>query len=100
MYMFEEAIPDCVPEFYRSRQEDAEHKYELLTCCQERCRANRQKLDEAAAAGLPILSYGGYEACWECPDADRDTMTGDDDDMCRVICHNPACPHHGKGKSR
>ena len=62
MYMFEEAIPDCVPEFYRSRQEDAEHKYELLTCCQERCRANRQKLDEAAAAGLPILSYGGDQA--------------------------------------
>lgn len=66
----------------------------------ENARRQAHEAAEAAAAGLPILSYGGYEACWKCPDADSDTMTGDDDDMCRVICHNPACPHHGKGKSR
>lgn len=98
--MFNEPMPDCVPELYRSRQEDADQKYELLVRRQERYKANRQKLDAAVASGLPVLGYGGYGPCWDCPDADHDTMTGDDDDVCRVICRNPACPHHRKEEPR
>lgn len=98
--MFDEPMPGCVPELYRSRQEDADHKYELLVRRQESYRANRQKLDAAIASGLPVLDYGGYGPCWDCPDADHDIMTSDDDDMCRVICRNPACPHHRKEEPR
>lgn len=92
--MFDEPMPGCVPEFYRSRQEDADHKYELRMQCQAYYLANRQKIDAAIAAGMPVLNFGGHDACWTCRDADHDTMTAGDDDICRVICRNPACPRH------
>lgn len=98
MLIFNEPMPDCVPELYRSRQEAEDRKSELEMQRQAHYQANRKKLNDAAAAGLPILDYSGYEACWECPDADHDTMT--DDDMCRVICRHPACPHHRKEESQ
>lgn len=93
---FSEPIPDCVPEYYRSQQEDADHRYELQARRQGIYKANQRMIDAAIASGLPILDYGGYGPCWECPDAGHDTMTGDDDDFDRVICRNPACPHHRK----
>ena len=96
MLIFNEPMPDCVPELYRSRQEAVDHRYDLQARRQAQYDANRQKLDDAIASGLPILDYGGYGPCWDCPDADHDIMTNDDDDMCRVICRNPACPHHRK----
>ena len=96
MLIFNEPMPDCVPELYRSRQEAVDHRYDLQARRQAQYDANRRKLDDAIASGLPILDYGGYGPCWDCPDADHDTMTDSDDDMCRVICHNPACPHHVK----
>ena len=101
MLIFNEPMPDCVPELYRSRQEAEDRKSELEMQRQEHYRANQQKLDAAAASGIPILNFGGYGPCWECSDADHDTMTDEDDDMCRVICRNPACPHHNaKGVSQ
>ena len=100
MLIFNEPMPDCVPELYRSRQEAVDHRYDLQARRQAQYDANRRKLDDAIASGLPILDYGGYGPCWECPDADHDTMTDDDDDMCRVICRNPACPHHRKEESQ
>lgn len=99
MYMFNEPMPDCVPEYYRSQQEDEEHEYELQTRRQEIYQVNRQKI-AAVASGFPVLDYGGYEACRDCPDADHDTMVDDDDDICRAICRNPACPRHRKEESR
>lgn len=97
---FNEPMPDCVPEHYRSLQEDADHQYELQARRQELYRANREKLDAAVASGLPVLDYGGYDACRDCRSADHDTMTSDDDDLDRVICRDPACPRHRKEESR
>ena len=57
---FSEPVPDCVPEYYRSRQEEADHQYELQMKRQELYQANQQKIDAAIASGLPILDYGGY----------------------------------------
>lgn len=94
--MFTEPMPDCVPEFYRSRQEDADHKYESQTWCQAHYLANRQKIAAAIASGLPVLDFGGHSACQDCLDADHDTMTNGDDDLDRVICRDPACPLHRK----
>lgn len=94
MLIFNEPMPDCVPELYRSRQEAVDRRCDFQARRQAQYDANRQKLDAAIASGLHVLNYGGYGPCWECPDADHDTMTDDDDDMCRVICHNSACPHH------
>lgn len=91
-------IPNCVPEYYRSIQEDADHRWELEERRREHYRANQDKIEAAREAGLPLLDYGGYEACWECKDADHDTMTGEDDDICCVICHNANCPQHQKGR--
>lgn len=91
MLIFNEPMPDCVPELYRSRKEDEDRRYDMQARRQAQYQTNRQKLDAAVASGLPILDYGGYDRCWECKDADYDTMTDDDDDMDRVICHNPAC---------
>ena len=90
------SIPNCVPEYYREQQEKLDREYELMERRQEHYQANRQKLDAAARSGLPILDYGGYAPCRKCPDADRDTMRDDDDDICLVICHNPSCPEHKK----
>ena len=96
MFMFDEFMPDCVPELYRSRQEDADRRYDLWARRQAQYQTNRQKLAEAIASDLPILSFGGYDSCQDCPDADHDTMTADDDDICRVICRDPACLRHQK----
>lgn len=98
--MFNDPMPGCVPEFYRSRQEEADHRYDLQMRRQERYRTNREKLDAAVAAGLPVLDFGGYGPCRDCRSADHDTMTSDDDDFDRVICRNPACPRHRKEVSR
>lgn len=94
MMMFNEPMPDCVPEYYRSLQEDAGSRYELRMQRQEHYWANRKKINAAAAAGLPILTLDGCGPCWDCQTADHDTMTADDDDIERVICFNPDCPHH------
>lgn len=96
MYMFSTPMPDCVPEYYRSRQDYQDHKYELQMRRQEHYLANRQKMDEAAASGLSVLTLNDYGPCWNCQTADHDTMTGDDDDFYRVICLDPACPQHKK----
>ena len=90
--MFHEPMPDCVPEYYRSKQEETDRRYELQTKQQELYQANRQKIDTAIMSGLHVLPFGGFDACWYCPDAG--------DDTCRVICRNPACPQHQKEVSQ
>ena len=94
-----ESIPDCVPEFYREQQEERDRRYDLAMRRRARYQANRRKLDAAAEAGLPVLSFGGYDACRECPRADDDTQTDDEDDICCVICHSPTCPEHMKNRT-
>ena len=89
-------MPDCVPEYYREQQEKRDRQYDMAMQRRERYQENQRKLDDAAGAGLPILPFGGYGPCWECPDADHDTATGNDDDFCRVICRDPSCRCHRK----
>ena len=96
----DEPIPDCVPEFYREQQEERDRRYDLAMRRRARYQANRKKLDAAAEAGLPVLSFSGYDACRECPRADGDTQTDDEDDFCRVICHDPSCPEHMKNRTK
>ena len=95
----DEPIPNCVPEFYREQQEERDRQYDLAMRRRARYQANRKKLDAAAEAGLPVLSFGGYDACRECPRADDDTQTDDEDDFCCVICHDPSCPEHMKNRN-
>lgn len=92
--LFNDRIPNCVPEYYREQQEKLDREYELMVQRKEHYQANQQKLDAAVRSGLPILDYGGYDSCLKCPDADHDTVRGDDDDFCLVICHNPSCTEH------
>lgn len=91
-----EPIPDCVPEYYREQQEERDRQYDLAMQRRVRYLANQRKLDAAARSRLHILSFGGYGPCWECPNADHDTVTDDEDDICLVICHEPFCPEHIK----
>lgn len=91
---YNESLPNCVPEYYRSLQEEQDRQYDQKMRRQESYQENRRKLDAAVEAGLPILFFGGYDSCRECPHADHDTVTDDDDDICCVICHNPACQCH------
>lgn len=91
---FKESIPGCVPEFYRSRQEEQERREDWLMQEQERYLANREKIQAAVESGMPVLDYGGYDQCGDCPHADHDTRTSDDDDFDCVICRNPACLCH------
>lgn len=93
-----DGIPNCVPEYYRELFEREEHEAELCWEQQEHYNANKEKMKEAYEADLPILDYGGFDACLHCEDADHDTQTGFEDDFCRVICHNPDCPEHRKHK--
>ncbi|WP_304973826.1 hypothetical protein [uncultured Alistipes sp.] len=99
-HYFTESLPNCVPEYYRSKQEDADHEREISFQARERFRANREKLEAARAAGLPVLDFGGYDACQSCPNADHDTMTSEDDDFDHVLCRNPACPRLKRKRGR
>ena len=92
-------IPGCVPEFYRERQEEQDRRFDLAMRRRDIYRANQEKLHAAAGASLPILDFGGYGPCAECPHADHDTQTDDEDDFCRVICHDPSCRHHRKRRA-
>ena len=94
MYIPNEPMPDCVPELCRRQEEEQDRQYDLAARRRAGYLANQRKIDEALAAGLPILYYGGYYACGQCPDTDGDTQTGDEDDLDCVICRNPACPEH------
>lgn len=94
--MYRDSIPNCVPEYFREEIEKQQHEEELRWERMEHYRANQTKMDEADKAGLPILPFGGYEACWKCENADHDTQRGEDDDIYCVICHNPNCPEHEK----
>ncbi len=96
--MYNDFIPNCVPEYFREKFEREEHEAVLCWERQAHYNANQKKVHEAYEAGLPVLDYGGYDACMDCKDADHDTQTSEDDDTGRVICHNPNCPGHGKHK--
>lgn len=98
MYLTNEPIPGCVPELHRAQEEKCDRQYDLKMQRQTHYLVNKQKLDVAAGVGLPILDFGGYNACGECPQADHDTRTDDEDDFDRVICGNPACPWHRKNQ--
>lgn len=100
MYFPDEPLPDCVPEYCRARQEEQDRRFDLAMQRRERYQANRRKLGAAAEAGLPILDFGGYEACGECPRAYDDTQTDGEDDICRVICHDPSCRRHRRHRDR
>lgn len=100
-FIFNEPMPDCVPELYRSQQEEADRLYEAYLYDQAHYEMNRAKLHGAAASGFPILPFGGYGPCWNCKDADTDTMTDAEDDTCTIICHNPDCRcHKEEGRER
>ncbi len=93
------SIPDCVPEYFREQSEregrEAQLNFERL----EHDKANQKKIKKAYEDGLPVLDYGGYDACLHCENADHDTQTGFEDDICCVICHHPDCEEHKKHKN-
>lgn len=92
------SIPNCVPEWFRERFEKDEREAELEHERREHYKKNQEKRKEACEQGCPILDYGGYDACLHCRFSDHDTQTGLEDDFDSVICHDPACPEHGKHK--
>lgn len=94
--MYDDFIPDCVPEYFREKIEKEQHEAELYWERQEYYDENKKNMEEAYEAGLPVLPYCGYDACITCNDADHDTQTYMEDDICYVICHNPDCPEHQK----
>jgi len=73
MKMYNDFIPNCVPEYFREKFEREEHEAELRWERQEHYNANQKKVHEAYEAGLPVLDYGGYDTCIDCKDADHDT---------------------------
>ena len=93
--MYDYGIPNCVPEYFREKFEREEHEAELQWKRAEHYNANKEKMKKAYEDELPVLPYGGYDACQSCKDADHDTQTNDDDDFGNVICHNPNCGRHG-----
>lgn len=103
MYIANDPMPNCVPEYCREQQEERDRRYDLAMQRRALYLSNKRKLDAAARSGLPVLSFGGYGPCGECPSADHDTMADDEDDTCRVICHAPSCPeyagHRAEGES-
>lgn len=99
MSLTKRGFPDCVPEYYRSQQAEAEHRLELQEKERERYRANEEKLNEAAKEGYPILMYEGYAECLFCKKRDSDTVTCENDDMGRIICLDKNCIYHQKENS-
>ena len=78
----------CVAEYHRSRYEDDAHEAVMEEERQERYRANKKLIDDAADAGT--LVYMAW-SCVGCKDYTAIGMTSFDDDIEHGICGNLSC---------
>ena len=103
---FNMGIPNCVPEYYRSLQDDYDHECELEMERQMRYEKNKAYIDKRYNEGCWLISFYPNE-CEKCEHSEDAPPRGEDDDVPTKICSNwRNCPvfreyvkEHWPGKS-
>lgn len=93
---FNENMPNCFYEDIRAKEEYESLQYSQSLKRQERYKTNKEKLERAYKLGLPVMKFSESTKCFDCPYADEDTMTDDEDDSCTVICGISVCVKQNK----
>lgn len=91
--MFEKTgIPNCVPEYFRSRFEDEAHEYELEMERNEWYEKNRMYRRQKMIEGCNELDFYPDE-CGKCPCGEEASPDSEYDDIPVMICSNwKSCP--------
>lgn len=91
MYIREEF--NCLPEYYRQKQEREYREYERELRRQSWYDEDREILEDAEAKGLRIMSeaFDCYDACWDCKTRSKSLQIWEDDDIGRFVCMNENC---------
>lgn len=86
------SIPNCVPEYYRSLQDDYNHEYELEMNRQEWYRENKKYREQKYIDGCNEFRFYPDECC-KCQYGEEANPDSEMDDMSTMICSNwKKCP--------
>jgi len=89
-------IPNCVPEYYRSLQDDYDHECELEMNRQEWYRKNKEYREQKYIDGCNELRFYPDECC-KCQYGEEAMPDSEYDDMPTMICSNwKNCPVYRK----
>ncbi len=85
-------IPNCVPEYYRSLQDDYDHECEIEMERNEWYRKNKEYRKEKYIDGCDEIRFYPDE-CRKCPYGEEAKPDSESDDMPTMICNNwRKCP--------
>ena len=85
-------IPNCVPEWFRSLQDDYNHEWELEMNRQEWYKANKKYRAQRYIDGCDEIRFYPDE-CRECPYGEEANPDSEYDDIPTMICNNwENCP--------
>ena len=89
-------IPNCVPEYFRSLQDDYDHECELEMNRQEWYRKNKEYREQKYIDGCNELRFYPDECC-KCQYGEEAMPDSEYDDMPTMICSNwKNCPVYRK----
>lgn len=89
-------IPNCVPEYYRSIQDDYDHECELEMNRQEWYKKNKEYREQKYIDGCNELRFY-TSVCVDCPYGEEAMPDSEYDDMPTMICSNwKNCPVYRK----
>ena len=89
-------IPNCVPEYFRSLQDDYDHECELEMNRQEWYRKNKEYREQKYIDGCNELRFY-TSVCVDCPHGEEAMPDSEMDDMPTMICSNwKNCPVYRK----
>lgn len=89
-------IPNCVPEYYRSLQDDYDHECELEMNRMEWYRKNKEYREQKYIDGCNELRFYPDECC-KCQYGEEAMPDSEYDDMPTMICSNwKNCPVYRK----
>ena len=85
-------IPNCVPEYFRSLQDDYDHEWAMAMERNEYYKQNREYRERRMREGCAELDFYPSD-CESCPHGEEAPARGEDDDFPTMICSNwESCP--------
>ena len=82
---FNMGIPNCVPEYYRSQQEEYDRECEKQYEFEERCAMERERVKKREEEGCARLDFPPDE-CRSCSQSDEVGCLYPDDDWDSILC--------------
>lgn len=80
-------IPNCVPEYYHSLQDDYDHEWEMEMKRQEWYKKNKEYRRQKYIDGCNEIRFYPTE-CEKCPHGEKVMPDSEYDDMPTMICSN------------